>query len=234
MSYLYITATPIGNLEDITLRALRILRDVDYIVCEDTRHTGKLLAHYEIPAKGRLISYSPQATEKREEEIIEHLLNDKNIALVTDAGTPMISDPGERLLRRIYNDERCTDVLVSPIPGPSALTSALSIAGISTSSFVFLGFPPQKKGRQTFFQKIPTHTSSIIMYESPHRLIKTLTQLDDIFMEVGHDERNVVVMRELTKIHESRVAGNAREVLTYFQGHTDEVRGECVIVIDAL
>jgi len=234
MSHLYITATPIGNLEDITLRALRILREVDYIVCEDTRHTGKLLAHYEIPAKGRLISYSPQATEKREEEIIEHLLNDKNIALVTDAGTPMISDPGERLLRRINHDEQCVDVVVSPIPGPSALTSALSIAGVSTSSFIFLGFPPQKKGRQTFFQKIPLYTSSIIMYESPHRLLKTLTQLNDVFIESGQENRIIVTMRELTKIHESRVAGTAHEVLTYFQEHTDEVRGECVIVIDAL
>jgi len=234
MSHLYITATPIGNLEDITLRALRILREVDYIVCEDTRHTGKLLAHYEIPAKGRLISYSPQATEKREEEIIEHLLDDKNVALVTDAGTPMISDPGERLLRRIYNDERCVSVIVSPIPGPSAITAALSIAGITTSSFLFLGFPPQKKGRQTFFQKVPIHIQTIVMYESPHRLLKTLVQLKTQLSQSNQGGRKVIVMRELTKIHESRITGTAKEVLTYFQEHTDQVRGECVIVVDAL
>ncbi|MCA9361861.1 16S rRNA (cytidine(1402)-2'-O)-methyltransferase, partial [Candidatus Kaiserbacteria bacterium] len=161
---LYIVATPIGNLEDITYRAVRILSEVDYVLCEDTRVTGKLLQRYEIDAKLR--RYDAHASERVHEQVIEDLLAGKHIALVSDAGTPGVSDPGVLLVA----GAREAHARVEVIPGPSAVTAAVSLAGIPGNQFTFLGFAPQKKGRQTFFERLPTHAAQpVVFFESTHR-----------------------------------------------------------------
>ncbi len=226
MGTLYIVATPIGNLEDITLRALRILKEVDVIFCEDTRVTGKLLSHYEI--KTSMKRYDAHASVARHEEILERLEKGQKIALVTDAGTPCISDPGYRIINQIR--EALPTVRIETIPGASALTAALSIAGIASSEFVFLGFLPHKKGRQTLFKEIAETERAVVLYESPHRLMKTLESLSVVLAP----ERRIAVARELTKIYESVVRGTASEVLAYYAGHADEIRGECVVIIEAV
>lgn len=222
---LYIVATPIGNLEDISARALRILREVDIIFCEDTRVTKKLCDRYEITT--HLESYHAHSTQGKEDYIISLLGEGKTLALVSDAGTPTISDPGVKLVSAIR--EQLPQIAVSPIPGSSALMSALSMSGISSAQFTFLGFLPHKKGRQTLFQEIIESDRTMVFYESPHRLMKTLHSL----VETLPEQRTVGVARELTKIHESFIAGSAGEVYHYFDTHPDEVRGECVVIISA-
>ena len=239
---LSVVATPIGNLEDITLRALRMLKEVDYVLCEDTRVTGKLLAHYGI--KTKLKRYDAHASEKVHGDIVRDLGEGKHIALVSDAGTPGVSDPGVLLVNRA----RKAGAVVEAIPGPSALTAALSIAGIRGNEFVFLGFVPQKKGRETFFRDLPSYDIPVIFYESPHRIMKTLESLVDICTSPqlprgtlgscgdsnGHDipvNWNIVVARELTKMHEEVVMGTPDEVSQYFIDHPDHVRGEFVVIV---
>lgn len=218
-----IVATPIGNLEDITLRALRILKEADVILCEDTRVTGKLLSHYAI--KTPLRRYDAHASDARHEEIVERLAKGERVALVTDAGTPAISDPGFKIIDQVRRE--LPDVVIEAIPGPSALAAALSIAGMPTAEFTFLGFLPHKKGRETLFKEIAASERAMVFYESPHRLMKALESLTKAL----EPEREVAVARELTKIHETVVRGTAAEVLAHFEARPDQVRGEVVIII---
>ena len=227
MGRLSVIATPIGNLEDITLRALRVLKEVDYVLCEDTRVTGKLLSHYEIKAK--LKRYDAHASEHVHESILNDLKEGKHIALVSDAGTPGVSDPGVFLLARVRKEN--PDARIDAIPGASALTTAFSIAGIAGNSFTFLGFVPQKKGRETFFKSLTAYEIPVIFYESPHRIMKTLESLKK---HLGEDNHTVTIARELTKMHEEVVQGSPEEVLTYFTENADHIRGEFVVLISAL
>lgn len=226
---LSIVATPIGNLEDITFRAIRVLKEADYILCEDTRVTGNLLKHYEIATKTR--RYDAHASEKSHEGILADLESGKHIALVSDAGTPGVSDPGVMLVARAREANRGLpadrQVRIDAIPGASAVTAAFSIAGISGNSFVFLGFVPLKKGRQTFFKTLSEYDMPVMFYEAPHRIMKTLESLKENLSI----DRKVVVARELTKMFEEVVTGTPEEVLQYFVDHTDHVRGEFVVMV---
>ena len=224
MGTLYIIATPIGNLEDITLRALRVLKEVDLILCEDTRVTKKLLSKYDVHA--RTESYHAHTKITKAEKFLDMLEGGKNIALVSDAGTPAISDPGV-LLVKMARERFGKDVKIVPLPGPSALTTAISAAGIPAAQFLFLGFLPHKKGRETAFRCMTDSQETIIFYESPHRIIKTLNSL---VQHISQD-RMVCVGREITKIHESFIRGNAEEVLQHFLAHPDQVRGEYVVIV---
>ncbi|MEK7134478.1 MAG: 16S rRNA (cytidine(1402)-2'-O)-methyltransferase [Patescibacteria group bacterium] len=224
-STLYIVATPIGNLEDITFRAIRVLREADLILCEDTRVTKKLLAKYEISA--RVESYHAHTKITKAERFLNMLAEGKNIALVSDAGTPAISDPGV-LLVKMARARFGHDAQIVPIPGPSALTTAISAAGIPAAQFTFLGFLPHKKGRETAFRRIADSSDPIIFYESPHRIMKTLRALAK---SLPHN-RKICIARELTKIHESFVSGSAEEVEKHFLAHPDQVRGECVVIVE--
>ena len=221
---LYIVATPIGNLEDITLRAIRILKEVDYVLCEDTRTTQNLLNKYDI--KTKTMSYHAHSTDNKELIIINLLKGGKNLALVSDAGTPCISDPGVMLVANVKK-EFGTDINVVPIPGPSALISALSASGVSSAEFVFLGFLPHKKGRETLFKEIANSKRVIVFYESTHRIIKTLVSLikyAPLF--------KVVIGRELTKQFEEFVQGTPEQVLQYFTENDDKQRGEFVVIVE--
>jgi len=220
---LYIVATPIGNLEDISARALRILGEVDVVLCEDTRVTKKLLDHYAITTK--TISYHAHSDDNREQEIIEILKEGKNLALVSDAGTPTISDPGVKLVESVR--KALPEAFISSLPGPSALMSALSVSGISSAQFVFLGFLPHKKGRETLFKEISESKRTVAFYESPHRIEKTLQKLSEIL----DAQRNIVIARELTKIYEEVVFGSPEYVYNYFREHSDKVRGEFVVIV---
>lgn len=222
---LYIVATPIGNLEDITFRSVRALKEADLIFCEDTRVTKKLLDHYKITAETRSFYGRGSKTRKPEpnlEYIISELKSGKNIAFVTDAGTPGISDPGNRLVAKAVEE----GIAVIPIPGVSALTTLASISGIDLSKFVFLGFPPHKKGRETYFKEITILKYPVIYYESPHRLIKNLELLKNL-----SPDKNVILGRELTKMFEEVVRGTVFEVLDYFLDNKDKVRGEIVVIV---
>ncbi|MCK5413351.1 MAG: 16S rRNA (cytidine(1402)-2'-O)-methyltransferase [Candidatus Pacebacteria bacterium] len=219
MSSIYIVATPIGNLEDITLRALRVLKEVDLILCEDTRHTKRLLDKYEI--KAETMSYHQHSKIAKIDKIIGIIESGKNLALVSDAGTPGISDPGNMLIK--YLIENKINVNIIPIPGPSAVVSALSISGFPTDNFVFLGFVPHKKGRQTFFKNIAQEKRTVAFYESPHRILKALDSMQEFF-----PEKEIVVCRELTKIYESVYRGKAEEIKKILTD--DQVKGEFVVV----
>lgn len=221
---LYILATPIGNLEDITLRALRVLKEADFILCEDTRTTKQLLKKYDIGTK--TVSCHMHSTPRELENVLELLREGKNLALVTDAGTPAISDPGAFIVKKVY-EEFADEAKVFSIPGPSALTAALSIAGIETEPLTFFGFAPHKKGRETLFKRIAGIEHTVVLYESPHRLVKALDKLAELLPE----SREIAVIREISKIHESRVAGSAAKILAHFNSHPEQIRGECVIVI---
>ncbi len=221
---LSVVATPIGNLGDITLRAVETLKAADAIACEDTRVTAKLLSRYGVEKP--LVIYHARSGKLAADRVLALLADGKRIALVTDAGTPGISDPGLELValvRERFNGH----VRIEAIPGPAALTAALSIAGLPTASFVFLGFLPHKKGRQTLFREIAAEERAVVFYESPHRVEKALLALADVL----EPARRVAVCRELTKIHESVVVGTASEVAAYFAAHADEVRGEFVVII---
>lgn len=221
MSSLYIVATPIGNLEDITLRALRILKEADFILCEDTRVTQKLLSRYSVTTP--TISYHQHSEEKKYQEIAELLEHNKNLALVTDSGTPGISDPGNELVAFLL--EQKIDVRVVPVPGPSALAAAASVAGIPMDKFLFLGFPPHKKGRKTFFAKAAQSEVPAIFYESPFRVEKTLKEL----MDAAGKEREVVVCRELTKQFEAITRGTLEDALKKIL--RQPLKGEFVIIM---
>ena len=221
---LSIVATPIGNMEDITLRAIRTLSEADIVLCEDTRVTKHLLDRHGVSTG--MMRYDAHSTPAQLARIIELLADDKRVALVSDAGTPGISDPGTHLVAKVrehFGDE----VTIETIPGPSALTAVLSISGMSLSEFTFLGFLPQKKGRQTLFNDIAESERAVVLYESPHRIIKTLETFRDLM-----PERCIGIGRELTKIHEEYVSGTAEELLVYFTEHPDHVRGEFVVVVE--
>ena len=218
---LYVVATPIGNLEDITLRAIRILRECDVIASEDTRQTRKLLDHHAIAKP--LVSYHEHNELSRAEELVRELEAGKNIALVSDAGTPLIADPGYRLVRKAL--ER--GIVVTPIPGPSALIAALCASGLPTDSFLFLGFLPPKKGRrQKLLDEWKNAQVTIVCYEAPHRVLETL---DDIAEVMG--SRPIAIARELTKIHEEFLFGAAVELRQTLAART--IRGEFVLMIGA-
>lgn len=213
-------ATPIGNLEDITLRALRILREADLIACEDTRHTRKLLAHYRITTPTS--SYHEHNEQQRTGWLVERLESGTDVALVSDAGTPSISDPGYRLVRAAL--ER--GVRVSPIPGACAIISALSISGRPTDSFAFLGFlPGRKAARRNRLQALRSESRTLLFFESPLRLASTLSDIDEIL-----DSREVTVAREMTKVHEQLVTGTAAELASLFRSRRP--KGETVVVVE--
>ncbi len=224
---LYIIATPIGNLADVTFRAVEVLSKVDKIICEDTRTTKRLLDYYEISTptvsfykkirKGKSVKPVPKL-----EEVAQLLAEGNNLAFVSDAGTPGISDPGNQLVAQVL----ALGSSVIPIPGASALTTLVSVAGINLSQFVFLGFPPHKKGRETFFREIKILKYPVIYFESPHRVIKNLTLLKTL--EVN---KNIILGREMTKIFEEIIRGKVEDVLAYFDKHPDKIKGEIVIVI---
>lgn len=204
---LYIVATPIGNLEDITFRAVRTLKEAHLIAAEDTRHAKILLNKYEI--KTPLQSFHAHSDDKKLAYLLGELKSGKNIALITDAGTPGISDPGYVLIKAAVEE----GIQVVPVPGPAAFLTALSASGLPTHRFVYLGFLPQKKGRQTLLNSLTGEDRTIVFYESNHRILKTLSELHSVF---GH--RQIVIARELTKIHEEYYRGTAREALIHFGG----------------
>lgn len=217
----YIVATPIGNLEDITHRAIRILGEVDLIAAEDTRVSSRLLKSWNIET--HMISFNAQSESRKIPFLINKLKEDKSIALISDAGTPGISDPGNRLVGACINEQ----IDVVPIPGPSALVTALSASGVPTDRFWFEGFLPHKKGRKTRLEFLNTLNNTVVLYESPHRLLKTLTQLAE---HLGPD-RYCVLGRELTKKFEEFARGSIVEVLDLFKQKS--VKGEFVIMVAA-
>lgn len=225
MSILRIVATPIGNLEDLTLRALRTLKESDYVLCEDTRVTRKLLDRYEI--KTPTISYHQHSGDIKVDKIISLLREGKNLALVTDAGTPGISDPGSKLVS-VVRKEFGRDVLIESVPGVTALTAAISIAGTGFDRFLFLGFLPNKKGRQTMLREIMASEYPVVLYESKHRIIKLLEELE---VARGKTELKVSVARELTKMYESFYSGTASSVLKEISADPNNLKGEFVVLI---
>ena len=215
---LFIVSTPIGNLADITFRAVETLKTVSFIAAEDTRRTRKLLNHFDI--KTKLISYYEHNRFARIPQILQHLESGKDVAVVTDAGTPGVSDPAYKLIRSVIQ----VDVKVEPIPGPSAFLTALVASGLPTDRFLFVGFLPPKKGRRKKLSDLASHEATLILYENPKRVVKTLS---DIATFLG--DRPAVVGRELTKVHEEIIRGTISELLSYFS--QESPRGECVIMI---
>ncbi|MDO8632955.1 MAG: 16S rRNA (cytidine(1402)-2'-O)-methyltransferase [bacterium] len=220
MGTLFIVATPIGNLEDLTFRALRILKEVSFLLCEDTRVTRKLLDHYGVSVP--VLSYHQHTNQKTKEYVLELLSQGKNLALVTDAGTPGIADPGNELIA--FLADAAPALRIIPIPGPSALSAIASIAGVAMDRFLFLGYPPHKKGRKKFFEEAMQSLRPVILYESPYRIVKTLSELQAIDHEL-----QTVVSRELTKKFETTYRGTIDQVLEMVQ--KDKVKGEFVVVI---
>ena len=215
---LFIVSTPIGNLGDITYRAVETLRNVPLIAAEDTRHTLKLLAHYDISTP--LISYFEHNKFSRIPKLIKHLTSGKNLAVVTDAGTPGISDPAYKLVREAI----AIDSTVESVPGPSAFLAALVSSGLPTDRFIFEGFLPKKKGQKKRIQNLKSESATIIIYENKNRLIKTLNNLLEVL-----GDRPAVVARELTKLHEEIIRGTLAECIAYFS--TKGARGECIILV---
>lgn len=218
----YIVATPIGNLEDITLRALRILRQVDVIYAEDTRVTSKLCARYDITTP--LKSYHQRSTPAVATALIALLEEGKSVALVTDAGTPGIADPGNELIARVVGE--APGVRIEPVAGASSLTAALSVCGFPTNEFVFVGFLPHKKGRMTALNKIKDIDKTVILFESPHRILKLFEELNSRM-----PERSVTIIREATKLHESTYRGSVAELSAQVESEGIPQRGEFVVIL---
>ena len=219
MGKLFIVPTPIGNLEDMTLRAIRILKEVDLILAEDTRTSGKLLKHFEIST--HMHSHHMHNEHKTVENLIARLKSGETIALISDAGTPAISDPGFLLTRACVEN----GITVECLPGATAFVPALVNSGLPNDKFVFEGFLPDKKGRQTRYLALAEETRTMIMYVSPHKLVKTLAEFITYFGE----DRQICVSRELSKLHEENVRGTVREVLTHFENKPP--KGEIVVVV---
>lgn len=221
---LFIIATPIGNLSDITIRALETLKMVDLILCEDSRVTLKLLRHYDIDKQ--LFVYNDHSDEKARKKIITKLEEGLNIALVSDAGTPLISDPGYKLIQEL----RTLDVGIETIPGPCSIIAALTIAGIPTDRFMFIGFLPHKIiAKEKTFMESQFNNTSLVCFESANRLIETLELLEKYF-----SSSSISVVREITKLYEEVKSGSAREVKEYYQNNPDKLRGEIVLLIGPL
>ncbi len=217
---IYLVATPIGNLEDITLRALRTLREADLIACEDTRHTGRLLSHFEIEKP--LVSYLDHNEAARAKELVERAENGESIAVVSDAGAPGISDPGFRVAQAAI----AAGVRVVAIPGPSAAVTALTASGLPTDRFRFEGFlPPRKAKRRSALEALRLETSTVVLYESPHRIVDVLRDIATIFVD-----RRLVVAREMTKLHEEFLRGSAEELVAELAARP-AVKGEFVLLI---
>jgi len=249
---LYIVATPIGNLEDISLRALRILGEVDFVLCEDTRVTKRILEHYKI--RTPMIAYHQHSDLHKTEQILSLLADGKNLALVSDAGTPGISDPGGQLVAATLG-RFGEDMKIESVPGPSAVTAALSISGIATDRFVFMGFPPHKNGRQTFLRKIIQSAFPVVVYESKHRILKLLSELKSLNKEIvehnlelevkknqGYVKNkdlpekiapvtSVVVCRELSKMHETVYRGEIEDILVKIKNSQNDQKGEFVVIV---
>ena len=218
---LYLCATPIGNLEDMTFRVIRILKEVDLIAAEDTRNSIKLLNHFEI--KTPMTSYHEYNKIEKGHKLIEKLQEGINIALITDAGTPGISDPGEELVKMCYE----AGIEVTSLPGPAACVTALTLSGLSTRRFAFEAFlPTDKKERQEILDELKEETRTIILYEAPHRLVKTLKELKEVF----GGARRLTVCRELTKKHETAFQTTFDEAVSYYE--STEPKGECVLVVE--
>ena len=222
MSKLFLVPTPIGNLEDMTFRALRILKEVDCILAEDTRTSGKLLKHFEIDTP--MQSHHMHNEHKTVNSVIDRLKNGESFALISDAGTPAISDPGFLLSRTCIEN----DIEIECLPGATAFVPALVNSGLPNDKFVFEGFLPVKKGRQTRLKLLSEETRTMVFYESPHKLIKTLTN----FVEYFGKDRNVSVSRELTKLYEETIRGTAKEVLDHYIQKPP--KGEIVIIVEGL
>lgn len=226
MSSLYIVSTPIGNLKDISIRALETFKSVDLILCEDTRVTQKLLNYFDI--KTKTLSYHQHSKLKKVEFILDLLKEGQNLALVSDAGTPGISDPGNQLIEQIFN--QLEGVKIIPIPGPSALITLASISGFRMDKFVFLGFPPQKRKRKKFFEEMLEYLSKhpVIFYESPYRILKTLNEIS-----VLNNKLSVVVGRELTKKFETIYRGNINQVIEKIKNPSkgEKIKGEFVVIL---
>lgn len=218
---LAVVGTPIGNLDDVSSRMLATLRDADIVVCEDTRITKRLLERHGISRP--LVTVHQHSVSGKIESIIRELRNGRTVALVTDAGTPGVSDPGGVLVAAAYD----VGAKVVSVPGPSAVTAALSVSGIPTDRFLFLGFLPHKKGRETMLKEVADSSYAVVFFESPHRIMKTLERLRELL----HDSRDVVVCRELTKQFEEVVRGSASYVFDVFTDNPGKVRGEFVVVI---
>ena len=221
MSKLYIVATPIGNLEDITMRAIRVFGEVDLILAEDKRVSRKLLDHYEI--KKEMLSWHQHSKIKDWQKVKDLLKGGKDIALITDAGTPGVSDPGGKLIELVLNEVPETEII--PLPGPSSLTAIISVAGVPMERFLFLGYLPHKKGRQTLFTQIKDSTIPVVFFESVHRIMKALDQLLDC-------DRQLIVGRELTKKFETVYRGTAKEVLEILSKDIVQQKGEFVIIVN--
>lgn len=223
---LYIVATPLGNLGDITLRALEILKSVSLIACEDTRVSQKLLSHYDI--KTKTVSYHQHSSVGKVDFLLDKLKEVGELALITDAGTPGISDPGNLLIEAAVK-KFGEDCEIIPIPGPSAIIALLSVSGLPTDSFLFLGFMPHKKGKETMIKRIIDSPETVIFYESTHRIVKTLEKMKE--MIGGSDiNRRIVLGRELTKKFETIYRGNISQILEKLK--TDVTKGEFVVVIE--
>ncbi|QQS16261.1 MAG: 16S rRNA (cytidine(1402)-2'-O)-methyltransferase [Candidatus Moraniibacteriota bacterium] len=218
---LFVVATPIGNMEDITLRALRILGECDLVVCEDTRVAKKLLFRHNISKP--LLAIPQRAAEEKHRRVLDILGEGKSVALTTDAGTPGVSDPGNELVEKVI----AAGFRVSPVPGPSALSALLSVAGVNTQEFCFKGFPPHKKGRETFFRALAESVAPVIYYESPYRVVKNLELLASLA-----PEKQIIVGRELTKMFEEIVRGSIAEVLEYYRENPGKVKGEFVVMVE--
>jgi len=231
MSKFYVVATPIGNMGDITFRAIETLKSVDLILCEDTRQTKKILEKYNIHKP--TMSYHAQSKLSKVDKIFELLEEGKNLAMVSDAGTPGISDPGALLVSQIKQHfssaRKDLAVDVVPIPGATALITALSACGLPIHEFTFLGFLPHKKGRETLFKEIRDAKRTFVFYESPHRILKTLESLVKFCPK--ENQKKVCVARELTKIYEEFKTGTPAEVLEYFQKNKEKQRGEFVVIV---
>ncbi|PIS39232.1 MAG: 16S rRNA (cytidine(1402)-2'-O)-methyltransferase [Candidatus Nealsonbacteria bacterium CG08_land_8_20_14_0_20_38_20] len=228
MGTLYIVATPIGNLKDITFRAVEVLKEVDFILCEDTRATKKLLDHYEI--KKPVLSYHQHSKLNKVDFILTLLKEGKNLALVSDAGTPGISDPGNLLINEAIKRLR-DEVAIIPIPGTSAVTAAASISGFPMEKFLFLGFPPKKRKRKKFFEEALSSKHPVIFYESPYRIIKSLCDLRETDAKLSAEStRNVVVCRELTKKFETVYRGKIGEVIKEIEKGI--IKGEFVVIVE--
>ncbi len=222
MSRLYVVATPIGNLQDMNPRAIQTLREVDSILCEDTRVTQKLLSHFEI--KNKTLSFHKFSEDGKYQKIFDLLKEGKNLALVSDAGTPAISDPGAYLIKEIR--EKLPEIEIVTIPGPSALIAAISIAGLESEKFVFIGFPPHKKGRKTFFEELAKNEIPVVFYESKHRILKALENLNELL-----PDREIFIAKELTKFNEKSFTGKASEIIDILKADQNLLKGEFVVIV---
>lgn len=222
MGTLFICATPIGNLEDVSIRLLRTLRKVDMIACEDTRHTIKLLNRYKI--RNHLLSYHEFSSKGKEDFLLAELAAGKNIALVSDAGMPLISDPGFNLIKKAIQ----MDIDLEIVPGPSACTAALALSGLDNSSFIFMGFPPANRSqRKKFLNSLQNETRTVILYEAPHRLLATLIDIKELM----GTNRDVVVAREITKRFQEIKRGKVEEIIDFYANNSP--RGEICLLIGA-